>query len=286
MPRTSNVGGRSVGKVCLAPGCATLRAPFAMSVPNMSDTICSSLPLAVSVTPTVTPSRRTVVRSHSAETSAMRCEIKMTAWPRSRHRRIISNTFSAISEGSAAVISSSRRTFGSEAKARARSMRRRIGCGRISDIGGEIDFTDAHLLQVVHDAFERNARQTHILRQRQIRHKRGVLIDRDDSRATCLGGRMEMFRDPRKNDRAGIAWKHPGYNLNQGALACAIGAHQCVDLARPHPQLGRAKRLDGAKAFRHAPYLEESNSLTHKEYRPSMLPALPWCLYGPLQASN
>ena len=65
---------------------ATARA---VSAPSMSETIRSSLPWARSVTPTVTPSRSTVARSHSAETSAMRWEMKITALPRSRQRLTI-----------------------------------------------------------------------------------------------------------------------------------------------------------------------------------------------------
>ena len=57
--------------------------------------------------PTVRPSRRTLARSHSALTSARRWEMNSTDRPRSRHSRMTVKTFSARSDGSAAVISSS-----------------------------------------------------------------------------------------------------------------------------------------------------------------------------------
>ena len=57
----------------------------------------------------------------------MRCEMKMTALPRSRQRRIIAKMRSDRSAGRDAVISSSSRTAGSEASARARSISRSSG---------------------------------------------------------------------------------------------------------------------------------------------------------------
>ena len=55
--------------------------------------------------------------------------MKSTERPRSRHSRMTAKTFSARSDGSAAVISSSISSWGSRASARARSSIRSIGSG-------------------------------------------------------------------------------------------------------------------------------------------------------------
>jgi hypothetical protein len=77
--------------------------------------------------PTVAPSRSTVALSQMAVTSARRCEMNSTERPRPLHSRTIANTRSARSDGSAAVISSSRSSTGSNASARARSSMRSVG---------------------------------------------------------------------------------------------------------------------------------------------------------------
>ncbi len=99
--------------------------------PSMSLTIRSSDPSSTSTTPTVSPSRSTVARSHTAAISIIRCEMKITDWREPRRRPMTSSTRSVRSAGSAAVISSSIRTSGSIARARARSMTRSVASGRL-----------------------------------------------------------------------------------------------------------------------------------------------------------
>ena len=41
------------------------------------------------------------------------------------------------------------------------------------------------------DGFERHARKAHVLRDRQIRHDRRILVDGDDAGAARLGGRAK-----------------------------------------------------------------------------------------------
>ena len=98
--------------------------------PSIRRTIRSSAPGAMSTTPTVSPSRSTVARSHRAEISMRRWEMKITERPLSRCRPTTSSTLSVRSAGSAAVISSSSSTSGSMASARARSMMRSTASGR------------------------------------------------------------------------------------------------------------------------------------------------------------
>ena len=96
----------------------------------MISTIRASPPSWGTIVPTSRPSRSTVARSQTAITSARRWVMKRTERPLSRRARITSNTRSARSDGSAAVISSRIRSCGSWVRARARSSMRRIGSGR------------------------------------------------------------------------------------------------------------------------------------------------------------
>ena len=97
--------------------------------PSISSTIFSSEPAVTSTTPTVSPSRRTVARSQTAAISIMRWEMKMTERSPPRWRPTTSSTRSVRFAGSAAVISSSIRTSGSIASARARSIIRSEASG-------------------------------------------------------------------------------------------------------------------------------------------------------------
>ena len=100
--------------------------------PSMSfdDLLLRADPGAMSTTPTVLPSRRTVARSHSPATSSIRWEMKMTERDVPRWPAITSRTRAVRSAGSAAVISSRSRTSGSIASARARSTTRSVASGR------------------------------------------------------------------------------------------------------------------------------------------------------------
>ena len=61
-------------------------------------------------------------------------------------------------------------------------------------------------------------------------------------------------------DRAAVGPGGPGQDLDEGALAGTVGAHQGVDLARAHRQGGVAQRRDGAIALGDPGDLEEQVS--------------------------
>ena len=83
-PRTSSALAHRAAPLGVRSAWRRTRTAPAVSAPSISATMRSSLPCARSVTPTVTPSRSTVARSHKSATSAMRWEMKITALPRSR----------------------------------------------------------------------------------------------------------------------------------------------------------------------------------------------------------
>ena len=98
--------------------------------PSISSTIRLSEPSVTSTTPTVSPSRSTVARSQTAAISIIRWEMKMIERSPPFWLPTTARTRSVRFAGSAAVISSSIRTSGSIASARARSMIRSEASGR------------------------------------------------------------------------------------------------------------------------------------------------------------
>ena len=61
----------------------------------------------------------------------------------------------------------------------------------------------------------------------------------------------------------------PGQDLDERALAGAVGAHERVDLARPHGERGRLQRDDGAIRLRDAGRLEQQLSRGERSSSPS-----------------
>ena len=128
-PRTARRGFVSAARAAALPRSPAVGRRSTTS-PSISSTIRSSDPAVTSTTPTVAPSRRTVARSQTAAISIMRCEMKMMQRSPPRWRPTTSSTRSVRFAGRAAVISSSIRTSGSIASARARSMIRSVARGR------------------------------------------------------------------------------------------------------------------------------------------------------------
>ena len=58
-------------------------------------------------------------------------------------------------------------------------------------------------------------------------------------------------------DRAAVGPDGAGQDLDEGALAGAVGAHERMDLARAHGQRGRLQRDDGAVGLRDVRRLEQ-----------------------------
>ena len=119
-------------------------------------------PALTSTTPTVSPSRRTVARSQTAAISIIRCEMKMTDRSPPRWRPMTSRTRSVRLAGRAAVISSSIRTSGSMASARARSMIRSEASGSCARQARQVEVGQAELGQPVAERLERRLGQAQV----------------------------------------------------------------------------------------------------------------------------
>ena len=168
------------------PPSAPRRGGPAMS-PSMSATIRSSEPSFTSTTPTVSPSRRTVARSQTAAISIIRWEMKMTDRSDPRWPPMTSRTLSVRSAGRAAVISSSIRTSGSMASARARSMTRSVASGRSRARSDRSRSPMPELGQPVPERLDRGPRQAQVGGDVEVGDERRLLVDGDDAAAAGLG---------------------------------------------------------------------------------------------------
>ena len=77
-----------------------------------------------------------------------------------------------------------------------------------------------------------------------------LLVDHGHARIHSLlgiGGRVGLA--VKQDLAAGVLGVNPHQDLHQGRLACAVLAHQCMDLSRPHLQLNMIQRLDARKGF-------------------------------------
>ena len=212
-------------------------------------TIRSSLPRAVSVTPTVTPSRSTVARSHSAATSAMRCEMKMTALPRSRQLPDDREHPLGQIRRQRAVISSSSRMSGSRrARARGRSAAGSDRAGRARRRLKSSPSTPSSSSQP-RTALKLHAGEPQVLGDRQVGHQRGVLVDRDDAARRASAGERNAAASPRSAIVAAVGREDPGDDLHQRALAGAVGAHQRMHLAARTLSVGRPQRDDRVESL-------------------------------------
>ena len=179
-------------------------AACAASAPSMYSTIVSSPPSSGTIVATAPPSRRIVARSQAAITSLRRCVMKSTERPRSRDARITVNTRSARSDGSAAVISSSRSSCGSRASARARSIIRSIGSGTSRDQLAEVD-VEVERAQLAPHGLGIRAGQAHVLGDRQVGHERGILEDGREPDPRRLRRRADADRLAVDRDGAAVA---------------------------------------------------------------------------------
>ena len=154
--------------------------------PSISATIRSSDPAVTSTTPTVSPSRSTVARSQTAAISMSRCEMKMTERAVARWRPTTSRTRSVRSAGRAAVISSSSRTSGSIASARARSMTRSVASGRSRAVSREVEVGRCRARRASAGRARPASGQAQVRPDVEVRDERRLLVDRDDAAAPRL----------------------------------------------------------------------------------------------------
>ncbi len=174
-----------------------------------------------------------------------------------RWRPTTSSTRSVRFAGSAAVISSSISTSGSIARARARSMirseasgtrRARLDRSRFSRPSSRTQWRNGSSGVSVRRRFDPDV---------QVRDQRRLLVDGDEAAAARLGRRVDDALAAAHGDRAAVGPDGARQDLDEGALAGAVGAHERVDLARAHGQGRGLQRDDRAVGLRDARGLEQ-----------------------------
>ena len=213
-------------------------------------------------TPLFWPRRSTTMRSATARTSSMLCEIRMTPWPRSRTRSIRFSTSAVWATPRAAVGSSSMMICGSSSSERAmatvcrcppesEAMGSRTEGMRAASSLQEGPGADLHL-----DLVELPGR--HLVPEEQVGDDVEVLAEgeilehRGDPHLERLAGVVERHLLAEILDGARGRLMHPGEHLDERRLAGAVVADQRDDLAGMDVELDVRQRGDGAELFGNA----------------------------------
>ena len=104
--------------------------------------------------------------------------------------------------------------------------------------GLEIDPLDAEIAHRRLDLFGRDARETHVLRDRQVGNDCGILVDGHDAGSARFGRRSKGDLLPGEGHFALIRREHAGDDLDERALARAVRAHERMRFARAHFEVG------------------------------------------------
>ena len=155
------------------------------------------------------------------------------------------------------MISSRIRSCGSRASARARSSMRSIGSGTSSACSA-ISTSRSSACSSRRTACGRDAGEPKVLSDRQVGDESGILEDRCQPEPRGRGRRGHLDRLAVDGDRPRVRPDHAGEQLDERALARAVGAEQRVHLARLDDERGRAQRDDRAVALGELPGLEEA----------------------------
>ena len=172
--------------------------------------------------------------------------------------RSTSRTRSVRFAGRAAVISSSIRTSGSMARARARSTIRRDASGTRRAIVGQVQVGQAELSEPVPERLEGRLGETQVGPDVQVRDQGRLLVDRDEAAAAGLERASGPSRSrPRTAIVPAVGPDRTGEDLDERALAGAVGAHERVDLAGTNRQGRRSQGDHGAVRLRDVRRLEQ-----------------------------
>ena len=127
----------------------------------------------------------------------------------------------------------------------------------------KIEIRYSEVVEMVPHAREGDIGQSHVLADRQVGNERRILVDRDDARSTRFGGGAK--RPYCAVDRYGSAIRgvDAGENLDERALARAVGPHQRVDLAAGNSQRRRSERDDRAESLGEIADLEQRRRIVH-----------------------
>ena len=253
-PRVSSAARRarrrrpSPPAACVASVRCAARATAATSGPSIVSTICASPPSGGTSAPTSTPSRSTVARSHIAVDLGQAVgDEEHRAALRRASARMIANTRSARSAGSAAVISSSSSSCGSQVRARARSSMRSVGSG--TSWRGAPRSTAKSISD--EPAPHRAAASVRVRRRFWATVRSGTSAGswKTGARPSRAASHGEPIRTcvAVDRDRPRVGADDAGQHLDERALAGAVGAEQRVHLARPR------RRASPSAARRPAP---------------------------------
>ncbi len=109
----------------------------------------------------------------------------------------------------------------------------------------QVEVAEAELTQPVTERLDGGLGEPQVGPDVEVRDDGGFLVDRHDAAAAGLGGGVDGARSTADRDRAGVGPDRTGQDLDEGALARAVGAHQRMDLARTDGEGGRLQRDDG-----------------------------------------
>ena len=122
---------------------------------------------------------------------------------------------------------------------------------------GQIEVAEAELMQPMAERFDRCLGQAEVGPDVEVRDDRGFLVDRDDPAAPCLGRGVDRSLPAAERDRARVGPDRAGQDLDQRALARAVGTHQRMHLARTDGEGGRLQRDNGPVGLGDAARLEQ-----------------------------
>ena len=94
--------------------------------------------------------------------------------------------------------------------------------GQVTNEEAEIEPDDAKFREPFVNRIVGGAGKTHVLRNSQVRHERGVLIDGDDVRGARFRRRSKRARHALDKYLAAIGGKDAGDDFHQRALACPV----------------------------------------------------------------
>ncbi len=110
----------------------------------------------------------------------------------------------------------------------------------------QVEVDEPQLGEPVPERLDRRLGQPQVGSDVQVRDERRLLVDRDDASPTRLARRVDGALATPHGDRAAVRSDGAGQDLDQRALAGAIGAHERMDLTRRDGKGGRPQRDDRA----------------------------------------
>ena len=112
--------------------------------------------------------------------------------------------------------------------------------------GRQVEARDAELRQPCAEGLDGRARESQVRGDVEVGDERRLLVHRHDPAASGLARGAGDIRLATDEDRAAVRVDGAGQDLDEGALAGAVGAHERVDLTGPDRQRGGAQGRDGA----------------------------------------